>query len=160
MWWARRAMCRCCCRKRRKPGCASVQCVKPAGKLLPARVVGMDRETDIAILKVERKELPYLEFTDSEMVRQGQVAIAFGSPFGLENSVTMGVVSSVARQVNLDDPMIYVQTDAAINPGNSGGPLVNAEGKIVGINTFILSPSGANDGVGFAVPATLRGHRL
>lgn len=129
--------------------------VKPSGRLLPAQVVGMDRETDIAVLKIAGENLPHLRFADSEKVRQGQVVIAFGSPFGLENSVTMGIVSSVARQVRTDDPMIYMQTDAAINPGNSGGPLVDAEGRIVGINTFIVSPSGANDGVGFAVPANI-----
>lgn len=129
--------------------------VKPSGKLLPARVLGMDRETDIAVLKIEGGNLPHLEFGNSEEVRQGQVAVAFGSPFGLENSVTMGIVSSVARQVNVDDPMIYIQTDAAINPGNSGGPLVNVRGEIVGINAFIVSPSGANDGIGFAVPANI-----
>ncbi|MCW5966070.1 MAG: trypsin-like peptidase domain-containing protein [Bryobacterales bacterium] len=129
--------------------------VKPAGKLLPARVLGMDRETDIAVLKIDGENLPHLDFGDSEQVRQGQVAVAFGSPFGLENSVTMGVVSSVARQVSMDDPMIYIQTDAAINPGNSGGPLVNVRGEIIGINAFIVSPSGANDGIGFAVPANI-----
>jgi serine protease Do len=129
--------------------------IKPSGRLLPAQVVGMDRETDIAVLKIAGDNLPHLRFADSEKVRQGQVVIAFGSPFGLENSVTMGIVSSVARQVRTDDPMIYMQTDAAINPGNSGGPLVDAEGRIVGINTFIVSPTGANDGVGFAVPANI-----
>jgi serine protease Do len=129
--------------------------IKPSGRRLSAQVIGMDRETDIAVLKIAGENLPHLQFADSEKVRQGQVVIAFGSPFGLENSVTMGIVSSVARQVRTDDPMIYVQTDAAINPGNSGGPLVDAEGRIVGINTFIVSPSGANDGVGFAVPANI-----
>lgn len=129
--------------------------VKPSGRMLPARVVGTDRETDIAVLKVEAENLPHLEFANSDLLRQGQVVVAFGSPFGLQNSVSMGIVSSVARQVGLDNPMIYVQTDAAINPGNSGGPLINAAGNVVGINTFILSSSGANDGVGFAVPANI-----
>lgn len=129
--------------------------IKPSGRLLPAKIVGMDRETDIAVLKVEAQALPHLSFGDSEAIRQGQVVVAFGSPFGLENSVTMGIVSSVARQVHADDPMIYIQTDAAINPGNSGGPLVNSAGHIVGLNTFIYSPSGANDGVGFAVPSNI-----
>ncbi len=129
--------------------------VKPSGKLLNATVVGMDRETDIAVLKVKAEDLPFLEFADSEQVRQGQVSVAFGSPFGLENSVTMGVVSSVARQVRQDDPMIYIQTDAAINPGNSGGPLVDVQGRLIGINTFIISPTGANDGIGFAVPSNI-----
>ena len=129
--------------------------INPAGKLVPAKVVGVDRETDIAVLKIEEKNLQVLAFGDSEKVRQGQIVIAFGSPFGLENSVTMGVVSSVARQVRPDDPMIYIQTDAAINPGNSGGPLVDSDGAIAGINTFIVSRSGGNEGVGFAVPSNI-----
>jgi serine protease Do len=129
--------------------------INPTGKLLPAKVVGVDRETDIAVLKIEEKNLPELRFADSDKVRQGQIVIAFGSPFGLENSVTMGIVSSVARQVRPDDPMIYIQTDAAINPGNSGGPLVDSEGEIAGINTFIVSQSGGNEGIGFAVPSNI-----
>lgn len=129
--------------------------LKPAGKKVPARVIGQDRQTDLAVLKIDMKDLPYLPFEDSEKLRQGQVVLAFGSPFGLENSVTMGIISSVARQIRQDDPMIYLQTDAAINPGNSGGPLVDPEGKLVGINTFILSASGANAGVGFAVPSNI-----
>ena len=102
--------------------------LKPSGKLVTARVVGLDRETDIAVLKVEEKGLPSLGFADSEALRQGQLVLAFGSPFGLDNSVTMGVVSSVARQARPDHPMIYVQTDASINSGNSGDPLVDTEG--------------------------------
>jgi serine protease Do len=129
--------------------------LKPAGKLVPARVVGTDRETDIAVLKIEGTNLPNLKFGDSEKLRQGQMVFAFGSPFGLENSVTMGVVSSVHRQVRQDDPMIYIQTDASINPGNSGGPLVNPAGEVVGINTFILTQSGGNEGVGFAAPSNI-----
>jgi serine protease Do len=129
--------------------------INPTGKLLPAKVVGVDRETDIAVLKIEESNLPVLPFADSDQLRQGQIVIAFGSPFGLENSVTMGIVSSVARQVRPDDPMIYIQTDAAINPGNSGGPLVDSEGAIAGINTFIVSTSGGNEGIGFAVPGNI-----
>jgi serine protease Do len=117
--------------------------------------VGLDRETDIAVLKIEAKGLPFLRFGDSEQIRQGNLVFAFGSPFGLENSVTMGVVSSVARQVQPDDSMIYIQTDATINPGNSGGPLVDAEGRIVGVNTFIVSQASAGNSVGFAVPSNL-----
>lgn len=129
--------------------------IKPSGKRVSARVVGQDRQTDLALLKIEAQNLPHLEFEDSEKLRQGQVVLAFGSPFGLENSVTMGIISSVARQIRPDDPMIYLQTDAAINPGNSGGPLVDPEGKLVGINTFILTSSGTNSGVGFAVPSNI-----
>jgi serine protease Do len=129
--------------------------LKPHGKMVAAEVVGLDRETDIAVLKVPETNLKPLVFADSEAVRQGQLVFAFGSPFGLENSVTMGVVSFVARQVRTDDPMIYIQTDAAINPGNSGGPLVDSEGHVVGINTYILSPTGVNDGIGFAAPSNI-----
>jgi serine protease Do len=129
--------------------------VKPSGRRYPARLVGQDRQTDIAVLKIEAEGLPHLRFGDSEELRQGQVVVAIGSPFGLENTVTMGIISSVARQIRADDPMIYLQTDAAINPGNSGGPLVNPEGAVVGINTFILSMGGASKGVGFAVPSNI-----
>jgi serine protease Do len=129
--------------------------LKPAGKLREATLVGLDRETDIAVLKVEETDLSALSFGDSETLRQGQLIFAFGSPLGLDNSVTMGIVSSVARQIRQDDPMIYIQTDASINPGNSGGPLVDSNGVIMGINTFILSNSGGSEGIGFAVPANI-----
>jgi serine protease Do len=127
--------------------------LKPAGKLVDADLVGMDRETDIAVLKVAATGLPALKLGDSAALRQGELVLAAGSPYGLQNSFTMGIVSSVARQVRPDDPMIYIQTDAPINPGNSGGPLLNVDGEVVGINTFILSESGGNMGVGFAAPS-------
>jgi serine protease Do len=117
-----------------------------------ARVVGMEAETDLALLKIEASGLPSLAFGRYQDVRQGQLVFAFGSPEGLGNSVTMGVVSSVARQPNLDRPLVFIQTDAPINPGNSGGPLVDIEGKVVGINTFILTEGGGNEGLGFAIP--------
>ena len=129
--------------------------LKPAGKLVQARVLGLDRETDIAVLKIEEKGLAHLPLADSEAVRQGEVVLAFGSPFGLENSVSMGVVSSVARQLAPDHPMIYIQTDAAINPGNSGGPLVDADGRVIGINTFLITQSGGHEGIGFAAPSNI-----
>jgi serine protease Do len=129
--------------------------LKPPGKLFDADVVGLDRETDIAVLKITASELPSLKLGTSETLHQGELVFAAGSPFGLQNSMTMGIVSSVARQVRQDDPMIYIQTDAAINPGNSGGPLINTEGEVVGISTFILSESGGNMGLGFAVPADI-----
>ncbi|MCC6536399.1 MAG: trypsin-like peptidase domain-containing protein [Bryobacterales bacterium] len=129
--------------------------LKPSGKLVPAEVIGADREADIAVLKIAGENYPFLRLADSDTLRQGQLVFAFGSPYGLENSVSMGVISSVARQVRPGDPMEYIQTDASINPGNSGGPLVDAEGLVAGINTFIVSKSGGNEGVGFAAPSNL-----
>jgi serine protease Do len=115
----------------------------------------MDQETDVAVLKVPETGLPSLRFANSESIRQGDLVFAAGSPFGLENSISMGIVSSVARQIRPDDSMIYIQTDASINPGNSGGPLLDSDGAIVGINTFILSQSGGSEGIGFAVPGNI-----
>jgi serine protease Do len=129
--------------------------LKPAGKLVDAEVVGIDRETDIAVLKIAASGLPALRLGHSEELHQGELVFALGSPFGLQNSITMGVVSSVARQIRQDDSMIYIQTDASVNPGNCGGPLLNSDGDVVGINTFILSGSGGNEGVGFAVPSDI-----
>jgi serine protease Do len=129
--------------------------MQPSGKILEARIVGVDRETDVAVLKVERTDLNPLPLGDSDKLRQGQFVMAFGNPLGLENSVSMGVVSSVARQIKPDDAMIYIQTDAPINPGNSGGPLVDADGRVMGINTFILSQSGGSEGLGFAIPSNI-----
>jgi serine protease Do len=129
--------------------------LRPSGKMLEARVVGVDRDTDLAVLKVDRTGLPHLALGDSDRLRQGQLVMAFGNPLGLENSVSMGVVSSVARQIRPDDTMIYIQTDAPINPGNSGGPLVDPDGRVMGINTFILSQSGGSEGLGFAIPSNI-----
>ena len=129
--------------------------LQPAGKLVEAKIVGVDRDTDLAVIKIDRTNLPFLKLGDSDNLRQGELIMAFGSPMGLENSVSMGVVSSVARQIKPDDDMIYIQTDAPINPGNSGGPLVNADGEVMGINTFILSQSGGSEGLGFAIPSNI-----
>ncbi len=122
---------------------------------MSAKLVGVDRETDLAVIKVERTDLPVLALGDSNDLRQGQVVMAFGNPLGLEGSVSMGIVSSIARRLKPDDPSVYVQTDAPINPGNSGGPLVDTEGRVVGINTFILTQSGGSEGLGFAVPSNV-----
>ncbi len=127
--------------------------VKPAGTVLDAKLVGVDRETDVAVLKVDAKDLPYLALGNSRELRQGQLVMAFGSPLGLQNSASLGVVSAVARQLKADSPMIYIQTDASINPGNSGGPLVDMSGRVVGLNTMILSQSGGSEGIGFAIPS-------
>ncbi len=125
------------------------------GDTAGAQIVGVDLETDLAVLKIEGTGLPYLELGDSEALRPGEIVFAFGSPLGLDNSVTMGVVSASARQLRPDDPMIYIQTDASINPGNSGGPLVDAVGNVVGINTLIFSKSGGSEGLSFAAPSNI-----
>ncbi len=122
---------------------------------IEAKLIGVDTQSDIAVIKIDMKDLPALQFADSSQLKQGQVVFAFGSPLGLENSVTMGVVSATERQIDPDNPAIYIQTDAPINPGNSGGPLVDVDGKVVGINTFILTESGGNEGLGFAIPSNV-----
>jgi serine protease Do len=129
--------------------------LKGPGRVVGARIVGRDRETDLAVLKVEASDLTALPFGDSDELRPGQLVFAFGSPLGLEGSVSMGVVSATARQFQPEAPMIYIQTDASINPGNSGGPLVDVRGAVVGINTFILSRSGGSEGMGFAAPSNI-----
>jgi serine protease Do len=148
-------------------GARRVQIVLPAGNadgtlatalsgrslLIPARIVGLATELDLALLKVDDVKLPALPLATYSDVRQGETVFAFGSPVGLRNSLTHGLVSAVARQVDPDSPLIYIQTDAPINPGNSGGPLVNIRGEVVGVNTFIVSQSGGNDGLGFAIPS-------
>jgi len=117
-----------------------------------ARVVGTHAESDLAVLKIEASGLPALVLRDA-LVKQGELVFAIGSPQGLASTITLGIVSAASRQTDLDAPMLFVQTDAPINPGNSGGPLVNADGEVVGINTFILSRSGGSQGLGFAIPA-------
>jgi len=137
--------------------------VIPAGQSLlsrrsrvaTARLVGFDEETDIAVLKVDASGLRAMPFGDSDALKAGQVVLAFGSPMGLQNSVSLGIVSAVARQLEPESPMVYIQTDASINPGNSGGPLVDAKGRLIGINTLIVSTSGANSGLGFAAPSNI-----
>jgi len=123
--------------------------------LIPARIVGVSSEIDLALIKVDADKLPALALATYRKLGQGEIVFAFGSPGGLRNTVTMGVVSAVARQTEPDSPMIYIQTDAPINPGNSGGPLVNVDGEVVGVNTFILSQSGGNEGLGFAIPSNV-----
>jgi serine protease Do len=137
----------------RRPAQRSI--LNPRPRLLNADIVAADDETDLAVLKVAETNLPALPIADSDQVHPGQLVLAFGSPLGLDSSVTMGVVSAVARQLEPDDPMIYIQTDASINPGNSGGPLVDIDGRVVGINTLILSQSGGNEGLGFAAPSNI-----
>ena len=121
----------------------------------PGKLVGFDRETDLAVVKIEAAGLPVLPFVDSNKLRQGQVVVAMGSPLGLDNTLTVGYVSAISRQLRPDRPNTYIQTDAPINPGNSGGPLLDIEGRIVGLNTLILSQSGGSEGIGFAIPSNL-----
>src|SRR5215470_17267346 len=131
----------------------AVSLLKSRGGTLPARIVGFSKMIDLAVLKVEASGLPTLPLARYARLRKGQMVLAFGSPEGLENSVAFGLVSAVLRQPDPDNPMVYIQTDAAINPGNSGGPLVDMEGNVVGIDTFIYSQSGGNEGLGFAIPS-------
>ena len=120
--------------------------------LVPARIIGVTQDIDLALLKVDVANLPALKLADYQNLQQGEAVFAFGSPEGLRNTVTQGIISSVARQTDPDSTMVYIQTDAPINPGNSGGPLVDLNGEVVGVNTFILSQSGGNEGLGFAIP--------
>jgi serine protease Do len=124
-------------------------------RTVDAIIVGTAPEIDLALLKANDTTLPPLPLATYDSVHQGELVFAFGSPEGLRNSVTMGIVSAVARQRDPDNPMVYVQTDAPINHGSSGGPLVNVKGELVGINTFILSDSRGSQGMGFAIPAAL-----
>jgi serine protease Do len=126
-----------------------------ASQIVEARIVGTASDIDLALLKVDVTALRALPLANYDAIRQGELVFAFGSPEGLRNSVTMGVVSSVARQPDPDSATIYIQTDAPINPGNSGGPLVNVDGELVGLNTFIVSESGGSQGLGFAIPSSI-----
>jgi serine protease Do len=127
----------------------------PLGKrrVVEARLLGQHKESDLALLKIDQTDLPTLPLVSQQRPRVGQLVFAIGSPEGLQNSVTMGVVSALARQADPNKPLTYIQTDAPINPGNSGGPLVDMNGSVVGINTFILSEGGGSEGLGFAIPA-------
>ncbi len=128
-------------------------------RILTAKLVGTDPLTDLAVIKIEGTNLPNIPIGDSSALRPGQTVLAFGNPFGFRFTVTRGIVSALNRpNPYADDPHKpgqFIQTDAAINPGNSGGPLVNAHGEVVGINTFLISPSGSFSGMGFAIPTQI-----
>jgi serine protease Do len=126
-----------------------------AGQIMDAKLLGTHKQADLALLKIEATNLPSVHLRNDVRVHQGELVLAIGSPEGLRDSVTMGVVSSVARQPDPDNPMVYIQTDAALNPGNSGGPLVDVDGNVVGINTLIFSKGGGSEGLGFAIPAEI-----
>ncbi len=118
----------------------------------PAKVVGSDKRTDVALLKIEATGLPIVRLGSSSDVRVGEWVVAIGAPFGFENSVTAGIVSAKARSLSADTPVAFLQTDVAVNPGNSGGPLFNLNGEVVGINSQIFSRSGGYQGISFAIP--------
>jgi serine protease Do len=120
-----------------------------------ARVIGRDPLTDLALLKIDANNLPYVKFADKDEVRVGDWAIAIGNPFGLGGTVTAGIISALHRNIGSGQYDRYIQTDASINQGNSGGPLFDLDGNVIGINTAIFSPTGGNVGLGFAVPAEL-----
>src|SRR5437870_4433013 len=123
---------------------------------MKARVIGTDAKTDIALIKVDARDLPHVTLGSSANVEVGDIALAIGNPFGLGQTVTMGIVSATGRGgLGIEDYEDFIQTDASINPGNSGGALVNTKGELIGINTAILSGSGGNQGVGFAVPVDM-----
>lgn len=117
-----------------------------------AKLIGMNRLIDLALLKIEATNLPYISLKENFHIELGQMVLAIGSPLGLDHTITRGIISSVGRQPDLDRPMVYIQTDAPINPGNSGGALVDRDGNLVGINTFIFSKGGGSEGLGFAIP--------
>lgn len=124
------------------------------GRQSPAKVVGIDPDTDLAVLKITLKELPVIAFAANETPQVGDVVLAIGNPFGVGQTITMGIVSALGRGgLGLNTFENFIQTDAAINPGNSGGALIDAQGRLIGINTAIYSKSGGSLGIGFAVPA-------
>jgi len=126
------------------------------GREYKAKVIGTDPLTDIAVIKIDADNLDVLPLGDSDEIRIGETVIAIGNPFGLSHTVTMGIVSAKGRSnVNITDYEDFIQTDAAINPGNSGGPLINLEGKMIGVNTAIFTRSGGYQGVGFSVPINM-----
>jgi serine protease Do len=125
------------------------------GRTFNAKVVGTDPETDLALIKVQASNLPALTLADSNKVEVGDVVLAIGNPFGVGQTVTSGIVSGKNRVTSGDGDQDFIQTDAAINPGNSGGALVDTEGRLIGINSEILSRSGGNQGIGFAIPSDL-----
>jgi serine protease Do len=140
-------------------GATDVRVTMSDRRILPAKVVGTDPLTDLAVIKIEGRDLPNVPWGDSTRLHPGQTVLAFGNPFGFRFTVTRGIVSALNRpNPSSDDarkPGQFIQTDAAINPGNSGGPLVNARGEVVGINTFLISASGSFSGMGFAIPTQI-----
>jgi serine protease Do len=121
-------------------------------RVYEATLIGTTRYADLALIKIEEKGLPFIPLPEQFRFRLGQTVVAIGAPEGLDHTVTKGIISAVGRQPEVDRPMVYVQTDAPINPGNSGGPLIDRNGNLVGINTFIVTSGGGSEGLGFAIP--------
>jgi len=121
-------------------------------RVYDAKLIGMDRLVDLALVKIEEKDLPFIPLPDQYSVRLGQIVLAIGSPEGLDHTVTRGIVSAVGRQVDPDKPSVHVQTDAPINPGSSGGALIDRDGNLIGLNTFKITEGNASEGLGFAIP--------
>jgi len=137
-------------------GAKEVEVTLPDGRQFKAKVVGRDSQSDIAVLKIDAKRLPVLTLADSQKVQVGDLVLAIGNPFGVGQTVTHGIVSATDRGgMGIEDYESFIQTDAPINPGNSGGALVDTHGQLIGINTAILSRSGGNQGIGFAIPSDL-----
>jgi len=125
------------------------------GRTLPARLAGADPRSDIAVLKTDAEGLIPIAFGDSEKVRVGQMVFAVGNPFGLQETVTQGIISAKGRRTTSEAANEFFQTSTTINPGNSGGPLIDIHGRVIGINNFILSHSGGSEGIGFAIPSNV-----
>jgi serine protease Do len=138
-------------------GADEIVVVLSDGRELSAEIIGTDPKTDIAVIKIDASDLPVIELGDSDALEVGEWVIAVGNPFGLSETVTVGVVSAKGRQVRVTEEVYedFIQTDAAINPGNSGGPLLNLDGEAVGINTMIISESGGYMGIGLAIPVNM-----
>jgi serine protease DegS len=137
-------------------GADEIKVLLQDGRSSGASVVGVDKDTDLAVLKIDLDELPAIPIDSSNRLRVGDVALAIGNPFGVGQTVTMGIISATGRnQLGINRYEDFIQTDAAINPGNSGGALINAYGELIGINSAIYSRSGGSQGIGFAIPASL-----
>jgi serine protease DegS/serine protease DegQ len=131
---------------------ADIQVLLYDGRIAKATLVGADEETDLAVLKIDASNLPSIRIADEQPLRAGDVVLAIGNPLGLNQTVTMGIVSAIGRQLNSSSAEDFIQTDAAINLGNSGGALINARGLLVGINTLLIGKAAGAEGIGFAIP--------
>nr|VFJ47108.1 MAG: serine protease DegS [Candidatus Kentron sp. DK] len=139
-------------------GADEIQIMLQDGRSAPAHVVGADSDTDLAVLRIESRPIPAIVIDRSKNLRVGDVVLAIGNPFGVGQTVTMGIVSATGRdRLGINTIEDFIQTDAAINPGNSGGALINAHGELIGINTAIFTKSGGSQGIGFAIPVSLAG---